>query len=116
MYGLFERTKKEKIEDKEIIADLESPKSFERKELVRVYAVNQVFTNVSFKQAVINSCYFRKCTFTRCDFTGANIRDSNFQGATFRDCNFRYSTWDSSLLDGGFLKDCLPSEKILPEI
>jgi hypothetical protein len=104
--------KKEKIEDKEFFAGLRDI-DLSRKELVRVYAVDQAFTGVVFKQCVFASCYFRNCKFIRCDFTGASIKDSNFKGARFEECNFKYTTWEKTLLDERFLDTCLPSEENL---
>lgn len=104
--------KKEKIEDKEFFAELRDI-DLSSKEFVRVYAVNQVFTGVVFKQCVFTSCYFRNCNFIRCDFTGISIKDSNFKGAQFENCNFKYTTWEKTLLDERFLDTCLPSEENL---
>ena len=100
---------KERLEDKELFGDV-SDCSFERKELVRVFAVGLTFKGISFKQAQLSACYFRKCTFIECDFTGAQIRDSNLKGSTFSSCKFQYSTWEKTLLDDQFLGACLPSE------
>ena len=74
MSDLVDRIK-QKTEDKEFTADVQG-RSFERQELVRVSAVKRVFTDTSFKQAVLNGCYFRNCTFIRCDFTGAHVKDT----------------------------------------
>ncbi|MBI4965008.1 MAG: pentapeptide repeat-containing protein [Desulfomonile tiedjei] len=104
--------KKEKIEDKEFCADL-SKADLSRKEFVRVYAVDKVFTDVVFRQCVLTSCYFRNCGFINCDFTGASIKDCNFRGAQFEKCNFRYTIWEKTLLDERFLDTCLPSEENL---
>ena len=103
---------KEKLEDKEFTGAI-SDCSFERKELLRVYAVGIAFKGVSFKQSLISSCYFRNCRFEDCDFTGAQLRDSNLKGSTFSSCKFAYSTWEKTLLDDHFLDACLPSEENL---
>lgn len=102
---------RETIEDKEILGEVNE--SFERKELVRVFGVNVTFTAVTFKQAVLEKCYFRNCTFIRCDFTGAQLKDCNLRGSSFEGCQFRYATWEKTLLDGEFLDRCLPSEENL---
>ena len=104
--------KKERIEDKEFPAGLRDT-DLSRKELSRVYAVDQLFTGVIFKQCVFSSCYFRNCKFVRCDFTGANIKESNFKGAQFDECSFKYTTWEKTLIDERFLDTCLPSEENL---
>jgi uncharacterized protein YjbI with pentapeptide repeats len=103
---------KERLEDKELIGEV-TKESFERKELVRLYAVKVIFTDVSFKQASIAHCYFRNCTFIRCDFTGAHVKDTNLRGSSFSNCKFSYTTWDKSVLDETFLDSCLPSEENL---
>lgn len=103
--------RKELIEDKEFEGEV--VESFERKELVRVFAVDVTFKGVVFKQAVLINCYFRNCTFIRCDFTGAQIKDSNLKGSSFEGCQFRYATWDKTLLDEEFLDRCLPPEENL---
>ena len=90
--------RKEKIEDKEFSAGLRDA-DLSRKELSHVYAVDQIFTAVAFKQCVFTSCYFRNCRFIRCDFTGASIKESNFKGAQFEECSFKYTTWEKTLLD-----------------
>ncbi len=104
--------KKERIEDKQFPVGLRDT-DLSRKELSRVYAVDQLFTGVAFKQCVFASCYFRNCKFVRCDFTGASIKESNFKGAQFEECSFKYTTWEKTLLDGRFLDTCLPSEENL---
>ncbi len=104
--------RKEKIEDKEFSAALRD-EDLSRKELTRVFAVDQTFTGVSFKQCVFASCYFRNCKFIRCDFTGASIKESNFKGAQFEECSFKYTTWEKTWLDERFLDTCLPSEENL---
>ncbi len=104
--------KKDKIEDKEFIGGLSSI-DLSRKEFVRVYAVNQVFTDVIFKQCVFTSSYLRNCKFIRCNFTGASIKESNFKGAQFEECIFKYTSWEKTLLDEHFLDTCLPSEENL---
>ena len=83
--------KKERIEDKQFPVGLRDT-DLSRKELSRVYAVDQLFTGVAFKQCVFASCYFRNCKFVRCDFTGASIKESNFKGAQFEECSFKYTT------------------------
>ncbi|HCF2360655.1 TPA: pentapeptide repeat-containing protein [Pseudomonas aeruginosa] len=103
--------RKEQVHDKEIRGEFSD--SFERKELLRIYAVDVVFKGVSFKQALIAGCYFRNCTFLRCDFTGVHIKESNFKGSSFEQCDFRYSTWEKTQLDEGFLDCCLPAEENL---
>lgn len=103
--------RKEQMQDKELEGEFSG--SFERKELLRIYAVDVVFKGVSFKQAVISGCYFRNCTFLRCDFTGVHVKDSNLRGSSFEQCDFRYSTWEKSQLDEGFLDCCLPAEENL---
>jgi uncharacterized protein YjbI with pentapeptide repeats len=101
--------RKEKIEDKEFFSGLRGI-NMSRKEFVRVYAVDQIFTDVVFEQCVFTSCYFRNCRFIRCRFTGATVKDSNFRGAQFEDCKFHYTTWEKTLLEDRFLDSCLPSE------
>lgn len=102
---------KEKIEDKAIFGAV--TESFERKELVRVFAVKITFTDTSFKQAVLSGCYFRNCTFIRCDFTGASFKDCYLKGSSFDGCKFEYSTWEKTQLDEEFLTHCLPSQENL---
>ncbi|MDZ7583275.1 MAG: pentapeptide repeat-containing protein [Thiobacillus sp.] len=104
--------RKEKIEDKEFFAGLRDV-DLSRKDLTRVYSVDQIFTGVVFKQCVFTSCYFRNCRFIRCDFTGAGIKESNFKGSQFEECSFKYTTWEKTLLDERFLDTCLPSEENL---
>lgn len=104
--------KKEKLEDKEFAEDV-SAQSFAQKDLARVFATRKVFTEVSFKQAVLWGCYFRNCTFVRCDFTGAQIGACNFKGATFSGCLFQYTVWEKTLLDDEFLEKCVPAEENL---
>ncbi len=104
--------RKEKIEDKELVAGLRDV-DLSRKDLTRVYAVDQIFTGVTFKQCVFTLCYFRNCRFIRCDFTGASIKEANFKGAQFEECIFKYTTWEKTLLDDQFLDTCLPSEENL---
>ncbi|QGQ21447.1 pentapeptide repeat-containing protein [Gimesia benthica] len=99
--------KKQRIKEKEIQQDDESL-NFERCELIRVYAVDFSFENVSFKQSIINECYFRNCQFKNCDFTGAKISDTNFQGAEFLGCNFMYTSFDRTQIGMGPLKRNLP--------
>ena len=103
--------KKDKLEDKELDGAITD--SFERKELIRIYAVDATFTAVTFKQAKLLECYFRNCTFIRCDFTGTQIKDCNFKGSTFESCQFRYTSWEKTILDGEFLDRCLPPEENL---
>lgn len=103
--------RKERIEDKEFKGEVVD--SFERKELIRIFAVDVTFTGVVFKQAVLTSCYFRNCTFIRCDFTGTQFKDSNLKGSSFEECQFRYATWDKTSLDEEFLDRCLPPEENL---
>jgi uncharacterized protein YjbI with pentapeptide repeats len=71
---------KAKLEDQEVVSNVEG-EDLSRKELVRMFAVGLTFTNTSFKQSVLSSCYFRNCRFIKCDFTGATIKESNFKGA-----------------------------------
>lgn len=104
--------KKEKIEDKEFIEGL-SGADLSRKEFARVYAVNQVFIDVVFKQCIFTSAYLRNCKFIRCDFTGASFKDSNFKGAQFEECGFKYTSWEKTFLEERFLDTCLPSEENL---
>jgi len=104
--------KKEKIEDKEFSTVLRGD-DLSHKELIRVYAVDQIFTGVTFMQCVFTSCYFRNCRFIRCDFTGAIIKESNFKGAQFEECIFKYTILEKTLLDERFLDTCLPSEENL---
>lgn len=103
---------KEKLEDKEFTGEVRDS-SFERKDLIRVFAVGVLFEGISFKQSQLFACYFRNCRFVGCDFTGAQIRDSNLKGSTFTACKFPYSTWEKTLLDDQFLDSCLPSEENL---
>jgi uncharacterized protein YjbI with pentapeptide repeats len=103
--------RKEKLEDKEFDSDVTD--SFERKELIRLFAVGITFTGVAFKQAVLVNCYFRNCTFIRCDFTGTQIKDCNLKGSSFEGCQFRYTSWEKTLLDEEFLDRCLPPEENL---
>lgn len=103
--------RKEKLEDKEF--DGEVTQSFERMELVRLFAVGITFKGVIFKQAVLVGCYFRNCKFIRCDFTGVQVKDCNFKGAGFENCQFRYTTWERTLLDDEFLDRCIPAEENL---
>jgi hypothetical protein len=103
--------RKEKLEDKEFDSDV--TESFERKELVRLFAVGITFTGVVFKQAVLVNCYFRNCTFIRCDFTGTQIKDCNLKGSSFEACQFRYTSWEKTILDEDFLDRCLPPEENL---
>lgn len=100
---------KKKIKNKEFTADVQGC-SFEQHKLIRVHAVKKAFTDVSFKQSVLNNCYFRNCTFIRCDFTGAHIKETNLRGTKFSDCKFAYATWEHSQLEQNFLKSCLPAE------
>ena len=104
--------KKERLEDKEFAEDV-SGQSFAQKELARVFATRKVFTEVSFKQAVLSGCYFRNCTFIRCDFTGAQISACNFKGAKFSGCLFQYTVWEKTLMDDEFLEKCVPAEENL---
>jgi hypothetical protein len=103
---------KKKVKDQEIVGPL-SGENLSQNELLRVYAVKIIFTDVKFNQCNITSCYFRNCRFIRCDFTGAIIKDTNFKGAQFEECSFRYSVWEKTFLDEGFLDNCLPSEENL---
>lgn len=103
--------RKERLEDKEFEGEV--VESFERKELVRIFAVDVTFKGVSFKQSVLMNCYFRNCTFIRCDFTGTQIKDSNLKGSSFEKCRFPYATWDKTWLDEEFLDRCLPPEENL---
>jgi uncharacterized protein YjbI with pentapeptide repeats len=103
--------RKDRLEDKELKGEV--VESFERKELVRVFAVNITFKDVVFKQAVLTNCYFRNCTFIRCDFTGAQIKECYLKGSSFEACQFRYSAWEKTQLDEEFLDRCLPSEENL---
>jgi hypothetical protein len=102
---------KDRIEDKEFKGEV--TESFERKELVRVYAVKITFTGVVFKQAALTNCYFRNCTFIRCDFTGTQFKDCYLKGSSFEQCLFHYTTWEKTQLDEEFLDKCLPSEENL---
>lgn len=102
---------KERIEDKELRGEV--TESFERKELVRVFAVNVTFKGVAFKQAALTNCYFRNCTFIRCDFTGTQIKECYLKGSTFEACKFLYTTWEKTQLDEQFLDQCLPPEENL---
>lgn len=103
---------KEKLENKEFTGEV-GPESFEQKELVRVFAVGVTFRGVSFKQALIASCYFRNCRFIECDFTGAQFKESSLRGTNFSSCKFAYSTWEKTFLEDRFLDACLPSEENL---
>lgn len=98
--------------DKEIQANVQR-ESFVQHQLTRVHAVGRTFTEVDFKQSVIQSCYFRNCSFIRCDFTGAQIKDTNLKGSTFSDCKFLYTTWEKTMLEEEFLESCLPAEENL---
>ena len=84
-----------------------------KKQLDRIYAVDQDFINVSFAQSILTSCYFRKCRFVDCDFTGATMINCNFKGASFDGCTFKYTSWEKTLLEDAFLDVCLPSEENL---
>lgn len=103
--------KKDRIEDKEFKGEVVD--SFERKELLRVFAVNVTFKDVIFKQSILSNCYFRNCTFIRCNFTGAHIKECYLKGSSFEACQFRYVTWEKTQLDEEFLDRCLPSEENL---
>jgi hypothetical protein len=104
--------KKERLEDKEFAENV-SGQTFAQKELLRVFATRKVFTDVSFKQAVLSNCYLRNCTFVRCDFTGAQIGACNFKGAKFSGCLFQYTVWEKTLMDDDFLDKCIPAEENL---
>ncbi len=107
----FADYKKTKLEDKLISGDVTG--SFEKQELLRIYAVDRLFSDTSFKQALVSNCYFRNCTFIRCDFTGAHIKESYFRGSTFDACKFQYTTWEKTHLDEEFIDRCLPPEENL---
>lgn len=91
-----------KVNKKNLVKEQELQKgdlpdlNFERHELVRVYAVGLTFTKVSFKQSILDECYFRNCIFKNCDFTGANIFRTNFQGADFIGCTFDYTEFHTT--------------------
>lgn len=103
--------RKARIEDQQLKGEV--TESFERKDLVRIFAVEVIFKDVVFKQSVLKDCYFRNCTFIRCDFTGAQIKECYLKGSSFDSCQFRYTTWEKTHLDEEFLDRCLPSEENL---
>jgi len=103
---------KPELSDKQFQVDIQR-ESFVQHQLTRVHAVDKTFTEVDFKQAFIQSCYFRNCRFIRCDFTGAQIKDTNLKGSTFSDCKFLYTTWEKTMLEEEFLESCLPAEENL---
>lgn len=103
--------RKQRLEDKEFKGEV--IESFERMELLRIFAVSITFKDVVFKQAVLSNCYFRNCTFIRCDFTGTQIKECYLKGSSFEACQFRYTTWEKTQLDEEFLDRCLPSEENL---
>lgn len=100
------------IEHKEFLSEVRNTDLSTRR-LSRVFAVNIVFLDVSFKQCDFSNCYFRNCRFIRCNFTGAAIKESNFRGSQFEECDFRYTNWEKTILDEHFLDTCLPSEENL---
>jgi hypothetical protein len=102
--------KKKILKDFEITADVKN-ENFSRKIFCRAYAVNLVFTEVNFKQCVLDQCYFRNCKFLRCDFTGTEFKSCNLRGAQFDGCKFMYSTWEKTIIEENFLDYCLPSEE-----
>ena len=104
--------KKPSLANYEFTADVGS-EDLSQHELFRMFAVQLIFEDVSFKQSEIASSYFRNCRFVNCDFTGATITSCNFRGAKFDGCDFRYSTWSQTNLDDDFLDKCLPSEENL---
>jgi hypothetical protein len=53
---------KKAVKDQEVVADV-SKEDLTQSELLRVYAVKIIFTDVVFKQCNITSCYFRNCRF-----------------------------------------------------
>ncbi len=87
--------------------------NFKKYELVRVYAVDKKFINVSFMQSIICECHFRKSTFRNCDFTGANISNTNFQGADFIGCTFDYTTFTGTHINTIPLRRNLPNRENL---
>lgn len=89
----MKKNKKKLVKEQELEEEDLAGLSFERHELVRVFAVELVFSKVSFKQSLMDECYFRNCVFKNCDFTGANISRTNFQGADFIGCTFDYTTF-----------------------
>ena len=104
--------KKTKLEDVEFTTNITS-EDFKRHEMVRVYAVDKVFTKCSFKQVNFLGCYFRNCRFIGCDFTGAFVKETNLRGSQFENCTFQYTAWEKSQLDDDFLNHCLPSQENL---
>jgi len=100
------------IKDHEVTANV-SGEDLTQTELLRVFAVKKVFTDVVFKQCNFSSSYFRNCRFIRCDFTGAIFKDTNLRGSQFEECKFLYTAWEKTLLDESFLDTCLPSEENL---
>jgi len=82
--------------------------SFERNELNRVYAVDLTFNKISFKQAIINKCYFRNCIFKNCDFTGCQVTTTNMQGSDFIGCTFNYATFRETYIGIDPLSHNLP--------
>jgi uncharacterized protein YjbI with pentapeptide repeats len=101
-----------KIEDKVFEGDVNG-QDFAQHDFNRVRARNVVFTDSSFKQALLRGCYFRNSMFIRCDFTGAHFKGSNLRGARFRECKFHYAVWEKTQLDDDFLASCLPAEENL---
>ena len=86
---------------------------FKKHELVRVYAVEKKFINVSFMQSIISECHFRNSIFRNCDFTGTDISNTNFQGADFIGCTFDYTTFTGTHINTLPLRRNLPSRENL---
>jgi len=87
--------------------------NFKKYELIRVYAIDKKFINVSFMQSIISECHFRNCIFRDCDFTGAKISSTNFQGADFTDCTFDYTVFTGTHISTIPLRKNLPSRENL---
>jgi len=97
-----------KLCDKELTND-SVEEDLSQHDITKFYAVGRTFTKVSFKQSVLNLCYFRNCTFVGCNFTGAAIKECNFRGASFDNCIFDYCTFEKTQLEADFLNRCLPT-------
>ena len=87
----------------------ESHTSYENFVFIRLIAKERMFTKVSFKYTVFDSCYLRKCTFISCDFTGCRFTSSNLPGSTFDGCSFSYTIFEKTNIDSKILSNCCPS-------
>lgn len=72
--------KKEKIEDRQITADLQAPISFERKELVRVHAVKKYLSMFRLSKRYLTAPNFRRQELWQADLQWYGNMVKDFTG------------------------------------